>query len=76
MPVFRSGEEVKVIHTEDQFTEILKTLKQLQNADVKTIAVIGRTDDECRDMYEKLTNAGLTVNVIEAHQSKYEGAFR
>ncbi|HHT7140355.1 TPA: HelD family protein [Bacillus cereus] len=73
MPVFRSGEEVKVIHTEDQFTEILKTLKQLQNADVKTIAVIGRTDDECRNMYEKLTNAGLTVNVIEADQSKYEG---
>ncbi|MGH0777644.1 HelD family protein [Bacillus cereus] len=73
MPVFRSGEEVKVIHTEDQFTEILKILKQLQNADVKTIAVIGRTDDECRDMYEKLTNAGLTVNVIEADQSKYEG---
>lgn len=72
-PVFRSGEEVKVIHTEDQFTEIVKTLKQLQNADVKTIAVIGRTDDECRDMYEKLTNAGLSVNVIEADQSKYEG---
>ncbi|MDA2005304.1 AAA family ATPase [Bacillus thuringiensis] len=73
MPVFRSGEEVKVIHTEDQFIEIVKTLKQLQNADVKTIAVIGRTDDECRDMYKKLTNAGLTVNVIEADQSKYEG---
>ncbi|MEF7560057.1 HelD family protein [Bacillus thuringiensis] len=73
MPVFRSGEEVKVIHTEDQFTEIVKTLKQLQNADVKTIAVIGRTDDECRDMYKKLTNAELTVNVIEANQSKYEG---
>ena len=66
-------EKVKVIHTEDRFTEIVKTLKQLQNADVKTIAVIGRTDDECRDMYEKLTNAGLTVNVIEANQSKYEG---
>ncbi|MEH7648046.1 ATP-binding domain-containing protein, partial [Bacillus toyonensis] len=45
----------------------------LQNEDVKTIAVIGRTDDECHDMYEKLTNAGLTVNVIEANQSKYEG---
>lgn len=72
-PVFRSGEEVKVIHTEDQFTEIVKTLKQLQNADVKTIAVIGRTDDECRDMYEKLTNKGLSVNVIEADQSKYKG---
>ncbi|OQR56877.1 3'-5' exonuclease [Bacillus sp. CDB3] len=72
-PVFRSGEDVKVIHAEDQFTEIMKTLKHLQNEDVKTIAVIGRTDDECRDIYEKLTNAGLTVNVIEADQSKYEG---
>ncbi|MDM5193976.1 3'-5' exonuclease [Bacillus hominis] len=72
-PVFRSGEEVKVIHAEEQFTEVLKTLQHLQNEDVKTIAVIGRTDDECRDIYEKLTNAGLTVNVIEADQSKYEG---
>ncbi|MEK4602131.1 3'-5' exonuclease [Bacillus sp. FSL L8-0099] len=72
-PVFRSGEDVKVIHAEDQFTEVLKTIKYLQNEDVKTIAVIGRTDDECHGMYEKLTNAGLTVNVIEANQSKYEG---
>ncbi|WP_395760474.1 HelD family protein [Bacillus sp. 3G2] len=72
-PVFRSGEDVKVIHVEDQFNEIMKTLKHLQNEDVKTIAVIGRTDDECRDIYEKLTTAGLAVNVIEADQSKYEG---
>ncbi|UYX55084.1 UvrD-helicase domain-containing protein [Bacillus thuringiensis] len=72
-PVFRSGEDVKVIHAEDQFTEIMKTLQHLQNEDVKTIAVIGRTDGECRVIYEKLTNAGLTVNVIEADQSKYEG---
>ncbi|MGG8360535.1 HelD family protein [Bacillus cereus] len=72
-PVFRSGEDVKVIHAENQFTEIVKTVKHLQNADVKTIAVIGRTEDDCRDIYVKLTNAGLTVNVIEANQSKYEG---
>ncbi|MGG3443519.1 HelD family protein [Bacillus nitratireducens] len=72
-PVFRSGEDVKVIRAEDKFTEVLKTVQHLQNEDVKTIAVIGRTDDECRDIYEKLTNAGLTVNFIEADQSKYEG---
>ncbi|MES9665181.1 DNA helicase UvrD [Bacillus cereus] len=72
-PVFRSGEDVKVIRAEAQFIEVLKTLQHLQNEDVKTIAVIGRTDDECRDIYEKLTNAGLTVNFIEADQSKYEG---
>ncbi len=27
MPVFRSGEEVKIIHTEEQFTEIVKDIK-------------------------------------------------
>ena len=72
-PVFRSGEKVKVISTEDQFAEVVKTLQNMQNENVKTIAVIGRTDDECRNIYEKLTAAGITVNVIEANQSKYEG---
>ncbi|MEY8348078.1 UvrD-helicase domain-containing protein [Bacillus cereus] len=72
-PVFRSGEKVKVISTDDQFAEIIKTLEDMQNENVKTIAVIGRTDDECRNIYEKLTAAGITVNVIEANQSKYEG---
>ncbi|MFJ8526684.1 HelD family protein [Bacillus sp. NPDC094106] len=72
-PVFRSGEKVKVISTEDQFAAIVKTLQTMQNENVKTIAVIGRTEDECRDIYEKLTAAEITVNVIEANQSKYEG---
>ncbi|KEK23122.1 HelD family protein [Bacillus gaemokensis] len=72
-PVFRSGEKVKVISTDDQFATIVKTLQNMQNENVKTIAIIGRTDDECRSIYEKLTATGITVNVIEANQSKYEG---
>ncbi|CAI8845729.1 DNA helicase [Bacillus pseudomycoides] len=72
-PVFRSGEKVKVISTDNQFVAIVKTLQHMQNENVKTIAVIGRTDDECRDIYEKLTATGITANVIEANQSKYEG---
>jgi len=72
-PVFRSGEKVKVISTDNQFAAIVKTLQHMQNENVKTIAVIGRTDDECRDIYEKLTATGITANVIEANQSKYEG---
>ncbi|PEB51438.1 DNA helicase UvrD [Bacillus pseudomycoides] len=72
-PVFRSGEKVKVISTDDQFAAIVKTLQKMQNENVKTIAVIGRTEDECRNIYKKLTAAGITVNVIEANQSKYEG---
>ncbi|MEH7459182.1 UvrD-helicase domain-containing protein [Bacillus sp. JJ1127] len=72
-PVFRSGEKVKVISTDDQFAAIVKTLQKMQNENVKTIAVIGRTEDECRNIYKKLTAAGITVNVIEVNQSKYEG---
>lgn len=72
-PVFRSGKKVKIISTEDQFAEIVKTLQNIQKENVKTIAIIGRTDEECRDIYEKLTAAGIAVNVIEANQSKYEG---
>ncbi|PDY46640.1 DNA helicase UvrD [Bacillus pseudomycoides] len=72
-PVFRSGEKVKVISTDNQFAAIVKTLQHMQNENVKTIAVIGRTDDECRDIYIKLTATGITANVIEANQSKYEG---
>jgi len=72
-PVFRSGEKVKIISTDNQFAAIVKTLQHMQSENVKTIAVIGRTDDECRDIYEKLTATGITANVIEANQSKYEG---
>lgn len=72
-PVFRSGEKVKIVSAEDQFEAILSTLQKMQKDNVKTIAVVGRTDAECRDIYEKLTKAGISVNVIEANQSKYEG---
>ncbi|MFJ7972684.1 HelD family protein [Psychrobacillus sp. NPDC096389] len=73
IPVFRSGNEVKIISTNNQFAEIMKTLQNMLSENVKTIAIIGRTDDECRDMYEKLTAAGISVNAIEANQMKYEG---
>ncbi|MFS0782052.1 HelD family protein [Bacillus sp. 1P06AnD] len=72
-PVFRSGEKVKVISVEDQFTEIVKVLQDLQKGNVKTIAIIGRTDAECRTIHEQLLTAGIHVNVIEANQRKYEG---
>ncbi|WP_042351620.1 HelD family protein [Bacillus massiliigorillae] len=72
-PVFRSGEKVKVIATDDQFTEIVKVLQDLRNENLKTIAIIGRTDVECRKIHEQLLTVGIKANVIEANQSKYEG---
>ena len=72
-PVFRSGNKVKVISTDDQFTEIMDSLQNMQNENVKTIAIIGRTDEECREIYEKLRASGIAANVIEANQRKYVG---
>lgn len=73
IPIFRSGKKVKSTSTNDQFTEIIKTLQDMQNENMKTIAIIGRTDQVCRDIYEKLKAAGIAVNIIEANQRKYEG---
>ncbi|WP_144512315.1 UvrD-helicase domain-containing protein [Bacillus sp. FJAT-22090] len=72
-PVFRSGEKVKVIVTDDQMTEIIHVLQDLQKENLKTIAIIGRTEAECLSIYEKLQESGIDVNVIEANQRKYEG---
>lgn len=34
---------------------------------MKIIVVIGRIEDECCDIYVKLINVGLMVNVIEVN---------
>lgn len=72
-PVFRSGESVKMISTNDPFQSVLSTVKTMQEQQVKTIAIVGRTEEECREIYDKLTEAGIPTNIIEAKQSKYEG---
>ncbi|MEH6944936.1 HelD family protein [Bacillus sp. JJ722] len=72
-PVFRSGNKVKVLLLDNQFADIVNTLQHMQNENVKTVAIIGRTDDECRNIYEKLIEEGIAVNIVEANQSKYEG---
>lgn len=72
-PVFRSGEKVKIIATDDQMTEIIHVLQDLEKEKLKTIAIIGRTESECSSIHEKLLTAGIDVNVIEANQRKYEG---
>lgn len=72
-PVFRSGEKVKVISTEDQSSAIFHALQNMRKSDVKTIAVVTRTEEACREMYENLKEKGLHVHMIEANQSKYEG---
>ncbi|WP_379969584.1 HelD family protein [Ectobacillus sp. sgz5001026] len=74
-PVFRSGEKVKMVEVEDtnRIATIIKTIEQLQQNKMDTIAIIGRTEDECVLLHSALLEAGLSANFIHAKQSKYEG---
>ncbi|MGG0240560.1 HelD family protein [Bacillus rhizoplanae] len=72
-PVFRSGESVKIISTNNQFQSVLSTVKTMQEQHVKTIAIIGRTEEECREIHGKFKEVGISTNIIEANQTKYEG---
>lgn len=74
-PVFRSGEKVKMIQVEDanRINIIIKTVKQLQQNKMDTIAIIGRTENDCALLHDALTEAGLSATFIHSKQRKYEG---
>lgn len=74
-PVFRSGEKVKMVQVEDtnRIPTIIKTLEQLHRNKMDTIAIIGRTEDECALLHSALLEAGLSTTFIHAKQRKYEG---
>ncbi|MEE6450902.1 UvrD-helicase domain-containing protein [Gottfriedia acidiceleris] len=74
-PVFRSGEEVKiqkVDHT-NRIQVIINSILQLKKDKMDTIAIIGRTEDECGILHSELSAAGEEVSFIHSKQRKYEG---
>ncbi|WP_088068908.1 HelD family protein [Gottfriedia luciferensis] len=74
-PVFRSGETVKLIEVKqtNRIQTIIHSVEQLQKKKMDTIAIIGRTEDECEMLYNALSEAGLSATFIHAKQRKYEG---
>jgi DNA helicase II / ATP-dependent DNA helicase PcrA len=75
VPVFRSGEPVTAeqIPQENRLTAILDTVRKLQQEKHGTIAVIGRTESECRGIYEALGQSGITASLLTANHQSYEG---
>ncbi|MFF2876033.1 HelD family protein [Gottfriedia sp. NPDC057991] len=74
-PVFRSGEKVKiqeVDHT-NRIQVIINSIQQLKKDKMDTIAIIGRTEDECAILHSELSAAGEEVSFIHSKQRKYEG---
>lgn len=74
-PVFRSGEKVKIIEVNDtnRIQVIINAIQQLKIDKMDTIAIIGRTEDECEILYNALSTAGQDVTFIHSKQRKYEG---
>ncbi|MEH7611999.1 HelD family protein [Gottfriedia acidiceleris] len=74
-PVFRSGEQVKiqeVDHT-NRIQVIINSIHQLKKEKMDTIAIIGRTEDECAILHSELSAAGEEVSFIHSKERKYEG---
>jgi len=75
VPVFRSGEKVKVkrIGADERIDTILRAVRHLQERGSTTVAVIGRTDEECSRLHADLAAAGLQATLIHSKQREYRG---
>ena len=63
IPVFRSGEKVRMIQLKDEQQKVealLKAVAKLQESGlINTIAIVGRTERESAILHEALTDKGL-----------------
>lgn len=75
-PVFRSGEPVDIIRIErpeEVIPFVDAFIRDNLGRGMRTIAVIGRTDEECRLLHEQMQQFGIEVNLISEGQSQYRG---
>ncbi|XZF74090.1 HelD family protein [Bacillus sp. AL-1R] len=74
-PVFRSGEKVKIqeVDQTNRIQVIINTIQQLKEDKMDTIAIIGRSEDDCAILHSELSKAGEEVSFIHSKQRKYEG---
>ncbi|MCD9022474.1 HelD family protein [Cohnella silvisoli] len=75
-PVFRSGDPVDIVplgKAADQLAAITSFIRDNQERGMRTIAIICRTDEECRLIHELMLPAGIEANLIAEGQSQYRG---
>lgn len=74
-PVFRSGEKVRVgaVSAEGRLEKIVASVRELLGGEASTVAVIGRTDEECAAIHAHLEKADLSATLIHSGQREYRG---
>jgi DNA helicase-2/ATP-dependent DNA helicase PcrA len=75
VPVFRSGDKVRVLQTEeaDRLNTLVKAIKRIRSGSSSTLAIIGRTEKHSSELYEVLQKAGIDCHLISAEQREYKG---
>jgi DNA helicase-2/ATP-dependent DNA helicase PcrA len=75
VPVFRSGDKVRVIQTKksDRLQVLLQALNRIREGSSSTIAIITRTDKHSEQLYEALQEAGIPCQAISSRQREYKG---
>ncbi|MFD0697041.1 HelD family protein [Paenibacillus sp. GCM10027628] len=75
VPVFRSGNKVRVLQTDakGRLPLLKQALASLQQGSSSTIAVVARTEKQAQELHEALTEAGVSTNLITAKQRVYRG---
>ena len=52
---------------------IVRAVRTLQAGEASTVAIVGRTDDECRDLHAALATAGIEASLIHSGLREYRG---
>ncbi|MDU0200292.1 MULTISPECIES: HelD family protein [Paenibacillus] len=75
VPVFRSGNKVRVLQTDlkERIPLLLQAIATLQQGTSSTIAVVARTEKQAEDLHDVLTKAGIETNLITSKQRVYRG---
>ncbi|PZD93214.1 DNA helicase UvrD [Paenibacillus sambharensis] len=75
-PVFRSGEPVEVVRcagTDERDQRVRSYIEEQVAGGMRTVAVICRTDEECRSVHGMLEREGVEVSLILEGQQAYKG---
>ncbi len=76
VPVFRSGEPVDVVQAgsgDEQAAWIRTYAAMARQQGMRTVAVIGRTAEDCERMHARLAELGLEASLLREGQSAYRG---
>ncbi|MFC5529060.1 HelD family protein [Cohnella yongneupensis] len=75
-PVFRSGEPVEVAQlakAADALPRMVSFISDNQAGGMRTIAIVGRTEEHCKQLHEQLLSGGVEANLIAEGQVAYRG---